>query len=94
MTDLPPLHESMAYVVVAENDQRGPYPLDVLIGEVVAGRLYGTEPIWWPGLPEWTTIGSHPGLVAEIQRRHAAASAPAPGQYQQVESYETAAPAE
>jgi len=95
MSDLPPLHESSAYVVVAENDQRGPYPLELLIGEVLAGRLHETTPIWWSGLSEWTTIGSHPGIAAELNHRraaYAAALAPPPGQYQQAEGYETAAP--
>ena len=86
MTDLPPLDDDIAYVVVAENDQRGPYQLEVLITEVLGGRIHDSTPIWWPGLAEWTTIAAHPGLSAEIQRRRdayaaaagAAAQSPAP----------------
>ncbi|MFM7063187.1 MAG: GYF domain-containing protein, partial [Actinomycetes bacterium] len=75
MTDLPPLDDDIAYVVVAENDQRGPYQLEVLITEVLAGRIYDSTPIWWPGLPEWTTIAAHPGIAAELQRRRDAYAA-------------------
>ncbi|MFM7067894.1 MAG: GYF domain-containing protein, partial [Actinomycetes bacterium] len=77
MSDLPALDEPCAFIVVAENDQRGPFTLDVLIGEVLAGRLYDSTPIWWPGLPDWTTIAAHAGIVAELQRRHAAFTAQA-----------------
>jgi len=75
MSDLPPLHDDIAYVVVAENDQRGPYQLEVLITEVLGGRIHDSTPIWWPGLAEWTTIAGHPGLAEEIQRRRDAYAA-------------------
>ncbi len=78
MTDLPPLDADIAYVVVAENDQRGPYQLEVLITEVLGGRIYDSTPIWWPGLPEWTTIAAHPGIAAELQRRRDAYAAARP----------------
>ena len=78
MSDLPPLHDDLAYVVVAENDQRGPYQLEVLITEVLGGRIHDSTPIWWPGLAEWTTIAAHPGLSAEIQRRRDAYAAAQP----------------
>ena len=78
MSDLPPLHEDIAYVVVAENDQRGPYQLEVLITEVLGGRIHDSTPIWWPGLAEWTTIAGHPGLAGEIQRRRDAHAASNP----------------
>lgn len=78
MSELPPLDQSQAYVVVGPNDQRGPYTMELLIGEVVAGRLSDATPVWWPGLADWTTMGSHPGVAAEIaQRRSAPAAAPA-----------------
>jgi hypothetical protein len=105
MSDLPPLDQPQAYVVVGPNDQRGPYHLELLIGEVLAGRLYDTTPVWWPGLAEWTTMSGHPALAAEIARRRAGyadpqafappaqSQAPAPGQYQQAQGYyDTAAP--
>ena len=75
MSDLPPLDQSQAYVVVGPNDQRGTYTLDLLIDEVVAGRLHDATPVWWPGLAEWTTMNGHPGLAAEIARRRSAAAA-------------------
>jgi hypothetical protein len=78
MSDLPPLHDDIAYVVVAENDQRGPYQLEVLITEVLGGRIHDSTPIWWPGLAEWTTIAGHPGLAEEIQRRRDAYAASNP----------------
>lgn len=78
MSDLPPLDAPQAYVVVAPDDQRGPYTVELLIGEVLAGRLSDATPVWWPGLPDWTTMGGHPGLAAEIARRRDAAAAPAP----------------
>jgi hypothetical protein len=78
MSDLPPLHDDLAYVVVAENDQRGPYQLEVLITEVLGGRIHESTPIWWPGLAEWTTIAGHPGLAGEIQRRRDAVAASNP----------------
>lgn len=79
MSDLPPLDQPQAHVVVGPNDQRGPYALELLISEVIAGRLSDETPVWWPGLPDWTTMGSHPGVAAELQRRRAPAPAPAPG---------------
>lgn len=104
MTDLPPLDQAQAYVVVGPNDQRGPYTLDLLIGEVLAGRLHDATPVWWPGLAEWTTMSAHPGVAAELARRRAgyadpaaaaapaAAPAPTPGQYEQYEGWQTSAP--
>lgn len=71
MSDLPPLDQPQAYVVVGPNDQRGPYTLELLIDEVVAGRLYDATPVWWPGLDQWTTMGTHHGVVSEIARRRA-----------------------
>lgn len=105
MSDLPPLDQPQAYVVVGPNDQRGPYALDLPIGEVLAGRLFDSTPVWWPGLAEWTTMSGHPALAGEIARRRAGyadpqafapapqAPAPAPGQYEQAQGYyETATP--
>jgi hypothetical protein len=106
MTDLPPLDQPQAYVVVGPNDQRGPYTLELLIGEVLAGRLHDATPVWWPGLAEWTTMNAHPGVAAELARRRAGyadpqayapapqAAAPPPGQYEQAQygGYDTAAP--
>ena len=78
MSDLPPLDQPQAYVVVGPNDQRGPYTMELLIGEVVAGRLSDATPVWWPGLADWTTMGGHPGVAAEIAgRRSVPAAAPA-----------------
>jgi hypothetical protein len=65
------LDQPQAYVVVGPNDQRGPYTLELLIGEVLAGRLHDATPVWWPGLAEWTTMSGHPGVAAEIARRRA-----------------------
>jgi len=83
MTDLPALDQPQSYVVVGPDDQRGPYTLDLLVSEVVEGRLNENTPVWWPGLPDWTTMSAHPGLAAEIARRrsvsqHNGASAFAP----------------
>jgi hypothetical protein len=75
MSDLPSLDQPQAYVVVGPDDQRGPYTLELLIGEVVAGRLHDATPVWWPGLADWTTMTGHPGLAAEIQRRRSPAAA-------------------
>ena len=80
MSDLPPLDQSQAYVVVGPNDQRGPYTMELLISEVLAGRLSEATPVWWPGLADWTTMGGHPGVAGELARRRAvAAPAAAPG---------------
>lgn len=79
MSDLPPLEEPQAYVVVGPDDQRGPYTMELLIGEVLAGRLSEATPVWWPGLGDWTTMGGHAGVAGEIERRRSASSAPAPG---------------
>ena len=79
MSDLPPLDQPQAHVVVGPNDQRGPYALELLISEVIDGRLSDETTGWWPGLPDWTTMGSHPGIAAELQARRAPAPAPAPG---------------
>ncbi len=79
MSDLPPLDQPQAHVVVGPNDQRGPYALELLISEVIAGRLSDETPVWWPGLPDWTTMGAHPGVAAELQRRRAPEPAPTPG---------------
>ena len=80
MSDLPPLDQPQAYVVVGPNDQRGPYTLDLLIGEVVAGRLHDATPVWWPGLAEWTTMNGQAAVAAEIARRRGVEvqAAPAP----------------
>lgn len=77
MSELPPLDQPQAYVVVGPNDQRGPYTMDLLIGEVVAGRLSDATPVWWPGLADWTTMGAHPAVSAEIARRRAPDAPPA-----------------
>jgi hypothetical protein len=79
MSDLPPLEEPQAYVVVGPDDQRGPYTMELLIGEVLAGRLSDATPVWWPGLADWTTMGGHPSLASEIQRRRTATTEGAPG---------------
>ncbi|MGB3410851.1 MAG: GYF domain-containing protein [Microthrixaceae bacterium] len=78
MSDLPPLDQQQAYVVVGSNEQVGPYALELLISEVVAGRLADTTPVWWPSLTDWTTMAAHPGVAAEIARRRSAAGS-APG---------------
>lgn len=89
MTDLPSLEQPQAYVVVGPEDQRGPYTLELLITEVVDGRLNEATPVWWPGLTDWTTMSTHPGLAAEIARRRNPTPAPPaaspPGQYQQAD---------
>ena len=77
MTDLPPLDQPQAYVVVGPNDQRGPYTMELLISEVLAGRLSEATPVWWPGLADWTTMGAHQGVADELARRRAAAATPA-----------------
>lgn len=74
MSDLPPLDQPQAYVVVGPNDQRGPYTLELLISEVMAERLSEATPVWWPGLADWTTMGAHPGVAAELARRRGAAA--------------------
>jgi hypothetical protein len=74
MSDLPPLDQSQAYVVVGPNDQRGPYTMELLISEVLAGRLSEATPVWWPGLADWTTMGGHPGVAGELASRRAAAA--------------------
>jgi len=78
MSDLPPLDQSQAYVVVGPNDQRGPYTMELLVSEVLAGRLSEATPVWWPGLEDWTTMGGHPGVAAELARRRAASAPAAP----------------
>ena len=100
MSDLPPLDQPQAWVVVGPDDQRGPYPLELLIGEVLAGRLHESTPVWWPGLGDWTTMNGHPGVAGELARRRQAyanpqayapqpaAPAPAPGQYEQAQGYQ------
>lgn len=77
MSELPPLDQPQAHVVVGPNDQRGPYTLELLITEVLAGRLSEETPVWWPGLNDWTTMGAHPGVAGELARRRSAAAAPA-----------------
>ena len=103
MSDLPSLDQPQAYVVVGPDDQRGPYTLDLLIGEVVAGRLHDATPVWWPGLADWTTMTGHPGLAAEIQRRRSPAppasaftppAAPPPPQQPEAQPQVAAQPAE
>jgi hypothetical protein len=74
MSDLPPLDQSQAYVVVGPNDQRGPYTMELLISEVLAGRLSEATPVWWPGLADWTTMGGHAGVAGELARRRADAA--------------------
>ena len=78
MSDLPPLDQSQAYVVVGPNDQRGPYTMELLVSEVLAGRLSEATPVWWPGLEDWTTMGGHPGVAAELERRRVASAPAAP----------------
>jgi hypothetical protein len=72
MTDLPALDQPQSYVVVGPDDQRGPYTLELLVSEVVEGRLNENTPVWWPGLADWTTMAAHPGVAAEIARRRGA----------------------
>ncbi len=81
MSDLPPLEQPQAYVVVGPDDQRGPYTLELLISEVVAGRLNEATPVWWPGLADWTTLSAHPSVAAEVQRRRNPAPAPGPAAF-------------
>lgn len=94
MSELPPLDQPLAYVVVGPNDQRGPYTMDLLISEVLAGRLSDETPVWWPGLADWTTIAGHPAVAAELTRRRApAAAAPDPAWGAQATSPAPPAPA-
>lgn len=88
MSDLPPLDQPLAWVVVHGNEQAGPYTLDLLITEVVAGRLSDSTPVWWPPLRDWTTIASSPDLLDEIARRRGAMS---PGWAPQSTGYSSAA---
>jgi hypothetical protein len=53
--------------------------MELLISEVIAGRLSEATPVWWPGLADWTTMGGHPGVVDELARRRAATAPAAPG---------------
>lgn len=76
MTDLPPIDQPNAYVVLGPDDQRGPYTLELLISEVVAGRLQDVTPLWWPGIGDWTTFAANPAVAAEIQRRRTGSQAP------------------
>lgn len=69
MDGLPPLDQPVAWVVVHGQERIGPYALDVLIDEVVAGRLAETTPVWWPPLVDWTTVMANDALVTEIERR-------------------------
>lgn len=78
MSDLPALDQPQSYVVVGPDDQRGPYTLELLVSEVVEGRLNENTPVWWPGLADWTTMGAHPGVAAEIARRRGAPEPTAP----------------
>lgn len=78
MSDLPPLDQPQAYVVIGPDDQRGPYTMELLVSEVVAGRLDENTPVWWPGLADWTTMSAHPGVAAEVARRRGAPAQPAP----------------
>lgn len=84
MSDLPPLDEPHAWIVVRGTEQAGPYPLNVLIDEVVAQRLPDNTPVWWPPLADWTTLSAQPGVAAEVARRRSLVSPgwapPAPGQ--------------
>lgn len=102
MSDLPPLDQPQAYVVVGPNDQRGPYTMELLVSEVLAGRLSEETPVWWPGLADWTTMGGHPSVAGELARRRAAtapawadpaAPAPAPDAYAPPAQEAYAAPA-
>lgn len=72
MDGLPPLDEPIAWVVVHGHERVGPYSLELLIDEVVAGRLAGTTPVWWPPLADWTTIMADEELAGEIERRRMA----------------------
>ena len=74
MTDLPPRDQQQTWIVVHGNEQAGPYGLDLLIDEVVAGRLPENTPVWWPSLPDWTTMSVHPAIAAEIARRRSAST--------------------
>lgn len=71
MDRLPPLDQPVAWVVVHGHEQAGPYTLEVLISEVVAGRLAETTPVWWPPMADWTTIMANDAMAAEIERRRA-----------------------
>lgn len=78
MTDLPALDQPQSYVVVGPDDQRGPYTLELLVSEVVEGRLDENTPVWWPGLADWTTMAAHPGVAAEMARRRGVPDATTP----------------
>jgi hypothetical protein len=78
MTDLPAIDQPQSYVVVGPDDQRGPYTLELLVSEVVEGRLDENTPVWWPGLADWTTMAAHPGVAAEIARRRGGPDAATP----------------
>lgn len=103
MSDLPPLDQPVAYVVVGPDDQRGPYTMDLLLDEVLAQRLSDATPVWWPGLSDWTTMAAHPAVSAELARRRAPAppsgwtdpgqapAPPPPGQYQSTDQYPSSA---
>ncbi|MGI9579376.1 MAG: DUF4339 domain-containing protein [Microthrixaceae bacterium] len=82
MTDLPALDQPQAYVVVGPDDQRGPYTLELLVTEVVDGRLNDNTPVWWPGLADWTTMTDHGGIAAEIARRRNPSPAPEPAAFE------------
>lgn len=71
MAELPPLHDPVTYIVTGPQDQRGPYTLELICSELIAGRLSQDMLIWWPGMTDWVKVKDHDGLQVELQRRRA-----------------------
>lgn len=80
MAELPSLHDPVTYIVTGPKDQRGPYTLDLICNELLAGRLSNEMLIWWPGMTDWVKVQDHEALQAELQRRRGVETAPPPPQ--------------
>lgn len=80
MAELPSLHDPVTYIVTGPKDQRGPYTLDLICNELLAGRLSNEMLIWWPGMTDWVKVQDHEALQGELQRRRGIEAAPPPPQ--------------
>lgn len=84
MAELPSLHDPVTYIVTGPKDQRGPYTLDLICNELLAGRLSNEMLIWWPGMTDWVKVQDHEALQLELQHRRGVDVAPPPPQSEPV----------
>jgi hypothetical protein len=59
----PPIPSAVTYFVAVEGKQTGPYDMQTLASQAVAGRLTQQTLVWTQGMAQWVPAGQVPALA-------------------------------